>query len=74
MLAESYCSILLNCEITFFLAVQDKTLADTYTPGIVKCTEKKRRTCSELMKTGMSNVLLVTLFIVVGNIVQHCLA
>ena len=35
---------------------------------------KKRTTCSGLMKTALNNVALPTLFNVVNNIVQHCLA
>ena len=33
---------------------------------------KKRTTCSGLMKTALNNVVLLTLFNVVNNIVQHC--
>ena len=50
-----------------------------FKPGTVEINEiinhsgihsKKRTTCSSLMKTGLNNVLLPTLFKVVNNIEQ----
>ena len=40
--------------------------------GTWRVHSKKRTTCSGLMKTGLNNVVLPTLFNVVNNIVQHC--
>ena len=50
---------------------QKKTRLET-TPCAHNLHSKKRTTCSGLMKTSLSNVLLPTLFKVVNNIVQHC--
>ena len=60
MLAAKHCSMLFSTTLQevvhFFL-----------------CTAKNAQpSCSGLMKTGLNNVVLPTLFNVVNNIIQHC--
>jgi hypothetical protein len=51
----------------FWPSRQSDTLPSTY-------TAKNAQPVTMLMKTGLNNILLPILFLVVNNIVQHCSA